>query len=98
MEVGINIIYPFERQAGNDLIAIRKNYPKLRILGSFDKNSLYKGKEYIDKELDTISWLIKQGGYIPFADHAIPPNSSWENFKYYRNKLNDIIYLTKVLN
>jgi uroporphyrinogen decarboxylase len=98
IEAGINIMYPFERQAGNDLIAIRKKYPGLGIIGGFDKNSLYNGKEYIDKELDAISWLIKQGGYIPFADHAIPPNSSWENFKYYRNKLNDIIHLNKVLN
>jgi hypothetical protein len=97
LEVGVNAMYPFEQQAGNDLIKIRKKYPNLRILGGFDKNTLSKGKENIDKEFEKIPYLIKSGGYIPFADHLIPPNTSWENFKYYRNKLEEIIYSTSVL-
>ncbi|MCL5072285.1 MAG: hypothetical protein M1308_15550 [Actinobacteria bacterium] len=96
-EAGVNSMYPFERQAGNDLIEIRKNYPDLIMWGGFDKNTLFKGREYIDKEIEIIKILIKQGGYIPFADHLIPPNCSWENFKYYRYKLKDIIYSSKVL-
>ena len=75
----------------------RKKYPDLRIFGGFDKNALYKGKEFIDKELEKMPYLIKKGGFIPFADHDIPPNSPWENFKYYRNRLNDIVNSTKVL-
>jgi uroporphyrinogen-III decarboxylase len=97
LEAGINSMYPFEQQAGNDLIEIRKKFPDLRMLGGFDKNSLYKGKEYIDKELEKMAFLIRQGGYIPYADHLIPPNCSWENFKYYREKLRKIIDSTKVL-
>lgn len=97
MEAGVNEMYPFERQAGNDPVKIRNKYPELRIWGGFDKNTLYKGKEYIDKELEMIPYLIKKGGYIPFADHLVPPNCSWENFKYYRNRLKEIIYSTKVL-
>jgi len=97
LEAGINIMYPFERQASNNLVEIRKKYPELGMLGGFDKNSLYKGKQYIDNELENMSWLISRGGYIPFADHAIPPNSSWENFKYYRNKLNSIIETTRLI-
>lgn len=98
LEVGFNVIYPVERQAGNDLLKLRKEYPQLRIMGGFDKNTLYKGKEYINRELELITPLIKDGGYIPFADHLIPPNSSWENFRYYREKLNEIINSTKVRN
>jgi len=97
MEVGINGIFPLEQQAGNDLLKIRGNYPDLVILGGFDKNTLFKGKEYIDKELEKMEFLIKRGGYIPFGDHLIPPNSSWENFKYYREKLNSIIDNVKIL-
>ena len=97
LEVGINAMYPFEQQANNDLIKIRKRYPELRMTGGFDKNTLYKGREYIDKELEKMEFLIKKGGYIPYADHLIPPNSSWKNFKYYRDKLNEIIYSTRVL-
>ena len=97
LEAGINMMYPFEQQAGNDLIKIRKKYPQFRMLGGFDKNTLFKGKDFIDKELDKISYLISKGGYIPFADHLIPPNCSWDNFKYYRNKLNKLIDSAKVL-
>ena len=97
LEVGINTIIPFEQQADNDLNDIRKKYPDLRIFGGFDKNALYKGREFIDKELEKMPYLISKGGFIPFADHDIPPNSPWENFNYYRHKLNDIVYSTKVL-
>jgi len=98
MEAGINSMYPFEQQAGNDLIELRKKFPDLRMLGGFDKNSLYKGKEHIDKELEKMAFMINQGGYIPYADHLVPPNCSWENYKYYREKLSRIIYSTRVLN
>ena len=91
LEVGINMMYPFERQAGNDLIEIRKRYPELKMMGGFDKNTIYKGRDFIDKELRITSELVKKGGYIPFGDHLIPVNCSWKNFKYYREKLNNII-------
>jgi uroporphyrinogen decarboxylase len=67
------------------------------MIGGIDKNILYKGKDFIDKELDNISWLISQGGYIPHIDHSVPPNSTWKNFVYYRSELNRIIDDTRVL-
>ena len=91
LEAGLNSMYPFEQQAGNDMLELRKKFPQLRMIGGIDKNILYKGREHIDMELQKVPALIKQGGYIPYIDHLVPPNSSWENFKYYRNKLNNII-------
>jgi hypothetical protein len=35
--------------------------------------------------------VLKTGGYIPYGDHFIPPDVSWEGFKYYRTRLNQII-------
>lgn len=96
IEAGINGMYPFEQQAGNDLIEIRKKYPQLIMTGGFDKNTLFKGKSAIDHELEKMKWMISRGGYIPHADHLIPPNSTWENFKYYREKLSEIIYSTEI--
>ena len=98
LETGINSMYPFEQQAGNDLIDIRKNFPELRIMGGINKMALAGDKEDIDKELKKIPFLIKQGGYIPYVDHLVPPDVSWNNFKYYRNRLNEIIDSTKILN
>ena len=97
MEAGINILYPFERQAGNNLLKFREEYPQLIMMGGFDKNVLAGSKEDIDRELDITKQLIKKGGYIPYGDHLFPHNIPWENFKYYRSRLNQIIDSTPVL-
>jgi uroporphyrinogen-III decarboxylase len=92
LEVGITGMYPFEIQAGNDILEIRKKYPYLQMFGGINKNELANDKTSIDNELAKIGEMIKSGGYIPYADHLVPPNVSWENFKYYRKRLREIIF------
>ena len=41
--------------------------------------------------LEPVAELLRQGGYVPFADHSVPPDTSWPLFKYYRERLNEII-------
>jgi hypothetical protein len=31
------------------------------------------------------------GGYIPHIDHHVHPNVSWEDFRYYRGLLRELI-------
>ena len=45
----------------------------------------------IDEILEPVAEAFKGGGYIPFGDHLIPPEIHWKDFRYYREKLNDII-------
>jgi hypothetical protein len=45
----------------------------------------------IDEILAPVENVLKSGGYIPFGDHFIPPDVDFENFTYYRNKLNKLI-------
>ena len=45
----------------------------------------------IDEILKPVQEVLKTGGYIPFGDHFIPPEVSWENFRNYRDSLNRII-------
>jgi len=93
LECGVTGLMPFEIQAGNDLLRIRRNYPKLQILGGIDKKILLRdeGRNFIDRELEKVPVLLKQGGYIPHIDHHVSEDATWENFKYYRSKLNNII-------
>jgi len=99
--VGATGMFPFEKQAGNDLLKIRKENPDFIIMGGFNKAILRDGNKNMEadlnKELSEIEELIKTGGYIPFGDHFIPPDVSWKNFKNYRLKLNKIIYSTEIL-
>ncbi|MCK5570151.1 MAG: hypothetical protein KAJ15_10555, partial [Spirochaetes bacterium] len=71
--------------------AVRKKFPGLQMMGGIPKLEIAKGKKRIDEILKPIAELLKHGGYIPFCDHSVPPAVSWEYFKYYREKLNDII-------
>lgn len=92
VEGGVTGMYPFEVKAGMDVVEVRKAYPSLNIMGGFSKSALIAGKEQTDLELDQkIPWMLEQGGYIPYMDHLVPPDVSWENFYYYRTKLNNMI-------
>ncbi len=91
MEAGITGLYPMEASAGMDVLAARKKYPDLQILGGVPKSRLVYGKNEIDRFLEPIAELLKTGGYIPHGDHLIPPDVSWEDFRYYRDKLNHLI-------
>lgn len=92
IEGGVTAVFPFEVAAGMDIVEVRKAFPKLGILGGIDKRALIKGKEAIDQELENkVPFMLQHGGYIPTIDHLVPPDISFDNFKYYRQKLEQII-------
>ena len=88
LEGGVTGLYPFEVQAGMDVLQIRKAFPKLQILGGIDKKELAHGKDRIDAELQRrVPGMVKYGGYIPMVDHQVPPDVSWSNYCYYRSQV-----------
>jgi uroporphyrinogen decarboxylase len=91
LEAGLTGIYPIEIQAGNDVVSIRKTYPKLHILGGIDKIKIAQGKEAIDEELTKIPFMLRSGGYVPHIDHLVHPEISWPDFCYYRRCLRKMI-------
>jgi uroporphyrinogen decarboxylase len=99
--VGVTGMLPFEVQAGNDLRIIRRMHLRLQIMGGFNKAILrddnHTMEQELDSELQKIREIIQGGGYIPFGDHFIPPDVSWESYRMYREKLTDIIFSTPVL-
>ena len=92
LEAGINILYPFEVQAGMDVLKVRKEYGRdLRLWGGIDKRALAAGPKAIDAELARIAPLVADGGYIPTPDHSLPPDVSFANYCYYMQKLPTIL-------
>ncbi len=91
MQVGVTGLYPMEASAGMDIVAVRKKYPTLQMMGGIPKRDIALGRERVDAFLENVAFLLRQGGYIPFADHSVPPEVSWEHFKYYRTRLNELI-------
>lgn len=92
IEGGVTILHPFEVASGMDVVEVRKAFPKLGIMAGLDKRKLAAGPQAIDAELDRkVPSLLPKGGYVPFVDHSVPPDISWQNFKYYRQKLNRML-------
>ncbi len=92
LDAGINILYPFEVAARNDIVAMRRQYGKdLRMYMGLDKRSLAQDKGAIDREIERVRPLVEEGGYIPSVDHSIPPDVSYSNFRYYMERMMDVL-------
>lgn len=85
LESGLNCMYPFEPQAGMDLVQAREKYNKrLAIKGGLDKFALRRGKEDIRRELEyKFTHCTVHGGVAFGLDHRIPNGVSIENYRYY---------------
>lgn len=87
MDAGVDGIWPLERAADMNPIAIRKKYGKaLRLWGAVDKRELAKGRAAIDAHLRELAPLIEDGGFIPTVDHLVSPDVSLDNFRYYMER------------
>ncbi|WP_050641703.1 MULTISPECIES: uroporphyrinogen decarboxylase family protein [Clostridia] len=91
MDAGVDGFLPMDVNAGMDIVEVRKQFPKLKFIGSFNKLEIAKGPEAIDKEFDRILPVIRGGGYIPGSDHQVAPSTSLENYQYYIKKLKKIM-------
>lgn len=92
IEGGVTGLYPFEVNAGMDVVKVRESFPRLQMIGGIDKMTLFGGEEEIDKELAyKVRSIVGQGGFIPTIDHLVPMDVSWPAFKHYRTNLNNLI-------
>lgn len=88
LDVGVTAIHPFEVAAGMDVVEIGRQYPCLQIWGGLDKRALAGSFKTIEVELErVIPPMKKRGGYAAGIDHAVPPDVSLENFRYYVKRL-----------
>ena len=92
MQHGINMMFPFEVQAGNDVREFRAQYPALGIMGGLDKRVLAGTKADVDCEVAKAAEMVRHGRYVPAFDHLIPPDASWENYAYAAQEIRRVCY------
>jgi len=92
MEHGVNMFFPFEVQAGCDIRTYRRQYPALGIMHGLDKRALALTRADVDREVARAREMVRLGRYIPGFDHLIPPDASWDNFKYAAEELKAVCY------
>jgi hypothetical protein len=92
MEHGVNYFFPFEAQAGNDILAYRQQYPTLGIMGGLDKRALAGTTADVDREVEKAARMLEGGRYIPGFDHLIPPDAKWENLAHAARRIRELCY------
>lgn len=90
MRHGINMMFPFEVQAGCDVLRYREQYPTLGIMGGLDKRALARGRGAVDGEVERAAKMCRSGRYIPAFDHLIPPDVPWSNFAYAAERIREV--------
>ena len=81
LDAGIDHLWPFEVQAGMDVVEVRNAYGHdLAIMGGIDKRAVARGGDAMRAEVDRVMPLVEDGGYIPELDHSAPPDISWKKF------------------
>lgn len=88
---GIAGVLPLERQAGVDGMALREEFPKLRMVGHYDKMIMNKGESAIRAEFERLKPLMETGGFIPSVDHQTPPQVSLDQYRTYLNVLAEYV-------
>jgi uroporphyrinogen decarboxylase len=89
LEAGLNCMFPLEVAPGSDPVALRKEYGhQILLRGGLEKYRMAKGRKEILAELKRVEPVVADGGYIPHADHRVPDDVPYENYRYYvREKL-----------
>ncbi len=88
LEVGVNVMYPLEVQAGSNPLEWRKRYgPSLLLRGGLDKEAVARGPRPSPMSWTALRPLVEQGGYVPHLDHLVPPTVGYGNYlEYLRQK------------
>jgi uroporphyrinogen decarboxylase len=86
LDAGVTTMHPLEVASGMDIIELRKEYGKhIKFFGGIDKRALAGSREDIEKEvLPKLHACFAEGGFIPACDHAVPPDVSYDNYRYFR--------------
>jgi len=93
LAAGVNGFCPMEVAAGMEPVAMRRRYGRaFSMLGGIDKREVAKGREAIDRQIDNVVRpLVEEGGYIPTIDHSIPPDVSYDDFRYWLERKREVL-------
>jgi uroporphyrinogen-III decarboxylase len=85
LEAGVNCMFPVEVGTWNaDPVQLRKQFGQdLLLMGGFDKRVLQSSPAAITREVERLTPLVEEGGYIGFADHRVPPDVPLANYLFY---------------
>ena len=94
VEAGVTTLYPYEVLAGNDVARVLEAHPAVGAIGGLRKECMYEGREAIDREMDKARRLIELGRFIPGPDHMVLQDASFESYRYFMERLREVVLTT----
>ena len=91
LAAGIDGTHPCEIAAGSDPVALRVLFPDCPLMGGLDKRAIAAGRDGVDAELQRVMPVLKQGAYIPMLDHFVPPDVSYDVYRYYVERRRELL-------
>lgn len=92
LEAGIDGAHPCEVAAGSDPVELRRRFPGCRLMGGLDKRAIAGGRAGVDAVLRHVQPLLQEGAYIPFLDHFVPPDVSYDTYRYYVDRRRELVH------
>lgn len=83
LPVGVEGFLPLERMAGVDVSELRRRWPRLLLIGGFDKTVMHRGQATVRGEFCRLLPVMRQGGFIASVDHQTPPGVSLCQYRQY---------------
>lgn len=94
VEAGVTALYPFEVGAGCDVPGTRARLPDLGIIGGLDKQCMACGRQAVDREMAKAREFIRLGRFIPGPDHFVLSNVTWPDYRYFMERLREVVMTT----
>lgn len=80
---GLQGILPLERQAAVDMERLRREHPRMRFIGHFDKMTMPRGEDAMRREFERLLPVAARGGFLVSCDHQTPPGVSYAGYQTY---------------
>ena len=88
---GFTCTWPLERKAGVDAAEMRSRFGKELLLGgNIAMDAVVEGPSAIDREIDRLERLIREGGFIPAMDDMVPIECPFDHYRYLIDRLQNI--------
>ncbi len=88
---GFNCTWPLEVMAGMDASALRHRFGRdLRLGGNIAKEAVMAGPGAIDREIERLMPLIREGGFLPALDDMAAPDMPFAHYRYLIERLQSI--------
>jgi len=95
LESGVTAMYPYEVQSGNDAGRMLDRYPTLGAIGGLDKRVMAQSEAAVDAEMVRARELIRKGRYIPGPDHFVLSDVSFARYRYFMERLREVVMTTQ---